>query len=424
MQFSRIGKWLLIPVLTAYVLWLIMYSEKQKIEFAKQRLRSQGLYIQEIYRFHPIRESTFKLEYVFDTEALSISQINSSDSRRASEFIEDLKKLAPSIRSVDIEGAVFTDQDVIALGQMPKLGYVSLNGSELTDSGIEALSKIKELGTLAIYDLQLPDSKVIWLQNCTELWKLTLHNCELSPETYQQLAALEQLEKLNLLNSNIRSSDLQSLANLSSLDELILEGTRVDDQAGPYLNRLKTLQRLDLGRTKVGAEVCKQLSKINLKELILRKTPVDDRAAPYLKNMKAIQRLNLSRTNVGDEVCLQVAKIDSLISLNLNQTPITDSGVQALLQGCLNVKGLYLDRCQISSNAFSASKQWPANLIGLTLKGTNLSGPEFLQIYRDHDSLIWTSFDWEDDTDLTYQKYLKMERSRILSVRKNEKENS
>lgn len=422
MQFSRIGKWLLIPVLTGYVLWLIMYSEKQKIEFAKQRLRSQGLSVQEIYRFSPIRESTFKLEYVFDTEELRISQVKTFDSRRASEFIEDLKILAPLIRGVEIDGAVFTDQDVIALGQMPNLRYVSLNGSELTESGIVALSKIKELGSLTIYDLQISDSKVDWLQNYPELWKLTLHNSELSPETYQQLAALKKLEKLNLFNSNIRSSDLQSLVNLSRLDELILEGTRVDDQAAPYLKKLNTLQKLDLGKTKVGAEVCNQLSKINLKELILRRTPVDDRAAPYLKNMKAIQQLNLSRTNVGDEVCRQVAKINSLIYLNLNQTPITDSGVQALLKGCPNLKGVNLNRCQISINAFSASKQWPANLVNLRLKGTQLSGPQALQIYHDHDSLIWISFDWRDKTDLTHQKYLKMERSRTLRVRNNQKE--
>lgn len=424
MRFSRLWKWFLIPVLAAFVLWIVMYSEHQKIEFAKQRLRSKGVNITEIYRFNPIRESTFKLEYVFDTEELRISHVNPFTSHRASDFIEDLKILAPAIRGVEIEGAVFTDQDMQALRQMPNLRYLSLNGSELTESGIEVLSSLKQLGSLTIDELRLADSKVIWLQNCTELWKLNLAKSELSPETYHQFAALKQLEKLSLINSNIKSDDLQSLTNLPQLSELILAGTRVDDQAAPYLKKMKALHQLDLSRTNVGANVCNQLSNINLKELILARTQVDDRAAPYLKNLKTIHRLNLSRTNVGDEVCRQVSKINSLQLLNLKQTPITDSGVQALLEGCPNVRWVNLDRCQISSNAFTASNKWPANLIALSLKGTKLSETEFLQIYRDHDSLIWASFDWKDYTDPAYQKFILTEKPRVMRARKNQKENS
>ena len=71
----------------------------------------------------------------------------------------------------------------------------------------------------------------------------------------------------------------------------------------------------------------------------------------------------------------------------LDDTSITNQGVQTLLEGCPELKRLSIRNCHISGKAFFAVKFWPVKLESLDVTGTNLTGEEMLMLLKDHETL-------------------------------------
>lgn len=370
MTFSRIINYLLIPVLLLCVLAIVSSSQNQRIAQAKAQLRAKGFEVKELYHFNPIRESGFKLKYIFDTEELCISQVNTSSRRNASEIITELKLLAPGISNVGCPGTRFSDQDAIVLSQMPKLGVLAIDGSKLTARGLETLAKLKHLTGITMHNLRASEQQPGWLQNNSNLQAIRFYRCQLGPNTFRQFSNLKNLTRIKIPHANVTSADLQSLTNHPRLTQLILPDSKIDD-----------------------------------------------RAAPHFQQMQSLQRLDLSNTQVGNEVCRQIAQLNQLADLNLDNTRVTDSGVQAILKGCPNLKHLHFNHCDISIKAFPATQKWPAKLTSLTLANTSLTGPEILKLYRAHPALTHLNYDWDTESDRLLQKYISIEESRMRQER-------
>ncbi|QDV19966.1 Internalin-A precursor [Gimesia panareensis] len=369
MLFSRILKCLTIPILFLCVLMIVSSSKNQRIAQAKAQLLAKGFSVKELYRFNPIRESRFKPKYVFDTEELCITQHNISSRQKASEIMEELKLLSPRISNIGCSGTSFTDQDAVLLTQMPKLGVLAIDGSELSNRGLATLSKLEHLTGITIHGLQITEQEPDWLANNSNLQAIRLHKCQIGPNTFRQLSKLTNLTRIKIPHTNVTSADLQYLTNHPRLSELILPGSEIDD-----------------------------------------------RAAAHLKQMKSLQRLDLSNTEVGDEVCKQIAQLNQLIYLNLDKTNVTDSGAQAIMAGCWNLKYLSFNDCEISIKAFPATQYWPPNLNSLTLANTSLTSKEILQLYSEHSSLAHLNYDWAPESDPNHQKYIKIENSRMSQI--------
>jgi hypothetical protein len=138
------------------------------------------------------------------------------------------------------------------------------------------------------------------------------------------------LQVLKLGWTSITNLGLKHIANLASLVELNLSNTNITDSAIHHLANLKSLEILGLGWTKICGEGLPHLA--NLKSLVkldLNFTCIRD--SRYLADFVALEIIDLNATGITDDGAKALGKIQSLREVWLDETNITDFGLQHLL---------------------------------------------------------------------------------------------
>ena len=330
------------------------YYQNILITEAEDNIRSHGYKV----RNHNTSEADGqRLKQIFpkaDLAKLSdgtigISRHDLQESCNVTDIVSDLKILSPLISDFNCGGAKAGDQEAAIIGQMHQLTRLSFDGTDLTDAGAQSLSNLKKLGWLSIHAPQITDKGMSWISQFPDLWRIYLTDAKIGGGTIKALSNLPKLDTVYLYSSTIHSSDLRYLKNLKELRWLVLEDTKIDDKA-----------------------------------------------ATYFKPLNSIETLELGQTQVGDAVCEAITNIENLRKLRLNETAITDKGVRAILEGCQHLEELSIRNCNITANAFSDLKTWPSKLETLLVAETMLTGPEVLQIYRDHPTLKSVGYSAKD----------------------------
>jgi Leucine-rich repeat (LRR) protein len=116
----------------------------------------------------------------------------------------------------------------------------------------------------------------------------------------EQLAALKELETLYLRANPIHGTGLPALAGLPRLTALDLGGTFVDDSGAQALSRLGQLSWLSLARTRVTDASLVHLPR-SLRTLYLTRNPVTDAGLDALLQLPLLRELDLRGTNVSAE---------------------------------------------------------------------------------------------------------------------------
>ena len=317
-----------------------LHFREDRLALAKKRLRDKGYSVRQAYRNNPVDQSIIDAKAFLKQEELSISQTERYQEKETLEVISELNTLAPYVEKLNCGLTKIRDQDAAVIGKMHRLRTLCLYGPDLTDQGVAAFSNLKNLEWLELYAPQATDEGLNWLQ----------YN--------------DQLSWLFLIDSQVGTQTLQQISSHRKLIRLCLQGTRVESADLQYLTRLPRLFMLELNGTFI-----------------------DDQAAPFLRRMRSLNTLYLSETEVGDQVCESLTFLPELKELKLDDTLVTNQGVQALLEGCRQLKDLSLRRCDVSAQAFLQAKAWPVGLEYLSATGTEITGPEILTLIEKHPSL-------------------------------------
>lgn len=172
-------------------------------------------------------------------------------------------------------------------------------------SYIKKLTHLKHIKTLWLEEMDIHDKDVELLLNYPEVTDIDLSRNYLTDASLVTLSKLRNLEKLKLTGNPIQGADLRSVTNLPDLHELYLNWTQVSDAAfQPPLSN-KSITRLDLSGTRV--------TGIGLSTL---------------NSFSALKELGLAAS--GTDKALEHLKSDSLESVSIDDSEVTEHGINAL----------------------------------------------------------------------------------------------
>jgi|AGTN01.2.fsa_nt_gi Serine/threonine protein kinase len=175
-----------------------------------------------------------------------------------------------------------------------------------------------------------------------DLTQLSLEGAHITGEGLRYLRK-SGIKSLNLVGVKLSPNGWKQVNSLKSLDELLFMQPKTDDEDPTqsnitnddlkYLANNKYIRRLNLTGCKLITDAC-----------------VDT-----LLSMKELNSVYLARTMVTDKLLKKLASKGSLRDLDLEETGVTDEGVEVLCQNNKNLDKLAISKCSgISSKAVEA----------------------------------------------------------------------
>lgn len=220
-----------------------------------------------------------------------------------------------------------TDEGFRHIIGLPKLTSIDVGESRVTDAGIEQL--IANHSKLASLDLS--QSEFVTTKSLRGISWLPQFQLLRGPKDYnnETLKYLGQCRLVQVIKAgeypNVTDEGLQYLANLRWLSSLQL-GPGITDAGMVRLAQMKQyFAKLDLRNTKVTGVGLAALRKEGVLDLYLPPTVSDD-GLECLEQFRYVQFLILSG-GYTDKALDHVAKLQSLTTLNLERTNVTEQGI-------------------------------------------------------------------------------------------------
>jgi Leucine-rich repeat (LRR) protein len=242
------------------------------------------------------------------------------------------------------------DEHVIEFGSLTNLRVLELCGP-VTNAMLHSIGTLPRLEELDLDGL-FNDDGIMALQNLRSLKRLRLSSDDISDNATNALKRLTELRCLNVAGSSITDTGLANLASLPHLEELTLDFTRITNAGLPVLAELPHLKKLELYGTDVdnsGIEAV--IGNLNsLESLRLGRTKVTDQGVADLRKLKTLRELDLTDTKVTDRCIDDLLDMKSLSGIGLNATPVTPKAV-ARLKELPNLQRLGIKMCPSITHA-------------------------------------------------------------------------
>jgi len=252
--------------------------------------------------------------------------------------------------AVNLRGSWIYDSQMIELARMPHLERLDLSHTRISDEGMLYLKPAREITDLNLFFTeQITDQGIHAIGDWKKLKRLNLRGTRISDGALETISHLTQLEALDIANTQITDNGLDSLMTLINLKELSLGRRLESDRELELLRLLPTLTYLDLsGPTgaerpdttyrrvrQSGAmrpELVHAIAELkNLRVLRIGYSNVDGDALKSFASLKQLERLGLEGcTRVNDEAVSELSHWPSLKYVDLQDTPATQAGVEAL----------------------------------------------------------------------------------------------
>lgn len=253
-----------------------------------------------------------------------------------------------NVVAVNLRGSWINDAEMLGLARLPYLERLDLSHTRITDEGLLHLKPAPRITDLSLYYAeQVTDQGLTAIRDWKRLKRLNLRGTRISNGTLEIVSRLTGLESLDIANTQITDNGLDYLITLTGLKELSLGRGRLSDNALEFLRMLPTLTYLDLsgarpappdmGRRKGGGgampeSVVRAIAELrDLRVLKLGYSNISGDGLKILSALPHVEKLGLeSCTRIDDDAAAELANWKSLKYLDLQQTPVTPQGIQAL----------------------------------------------------------------------------------------------
>ena len=267
------------------------------------------------------------------------------------EWIEDLggkveHNEAGDITAVHLRGTWVTDAELLDLARLPKLERLDLSHTRISDEGLLYLKPLNQIQDLNLrYAEQITDQGMLAVKDWKNLKRLDLRGTRIFDGTLAILGGLTGLESLDIAYTQVTDNGLDALVPLTRLKELSIGRSKLGKNALEVLRLLPTLEYLDLGgphpgpggyRTTAGAPMDDELPHAisELKQLRVLKLSYSQIRADGLRILAPLDQVTkLALTGcprVDDRALAELAKWKSLQYLDVQETSVTEEGVDRL----------------------------------------------------------------------------------------------
>lgn len=148
---------------------------------------------------------------------------------------------------------------------------------------------------LRVDDQQVTDNPIArpWVNLC-------FNGTQVTPTGLATVGPSDQAQWLDLTGTGASNADLFRLApQPPSVGQLSLERTAIDNQAATWFAKAKNLTELDISNTRCGDEIVSKLGGMqSLRTLWLTGSAITDQSLPIINRLPAIESIDLQRTQV------------------------------------------------------------------------------------------------------------------------------
>ena len=152
------------------------------------------------------------------------------------------------IESVIFKPGKVTDDDLDALGCLPRLSELTGCGAHVTDENISKLACLTKLTILDLSHSRLSDQRLKAISSLRELQILSLGHSNVSDEGIKLLTTLP-LSQLVLTQCNVTDEGMKFIAEIHSLKHIDLTATDISDVGLAQLERLTSLKYVNITAT-------------------------------------------------------------------------------------------------------------------------------------------------------------------------------
>lgn len=309
-----------------------------------------------------LQEGLHELKALKKLSNLWLDQCHLRDEHLA--LIADLETL----EDLSIEYNAFTDLGLAELARLPNLKELRIEQAELTSVGLNALRGSRTLETLWLHeagsfeDLARPE----WV---TSLKELRVSGCTFARQFWEMLEQGLGLETLSLTVPGNQADEVLRLIERSPLKKLILF---LEEGTGPltwFPAKHPTLEEVWLGPDSISRDaVSSMLSAPNLREVEIANCLIEPGPPLDFRGCVQLERLILHTTGITDADLAGLKDHPTLVSLDVTDNKITDSGFRNLGR-LASLDYMYLRETQITGEGIDCPAHFP-NLQTLSVEDT------------------------------------------------------
>ena len=250
--------------------------------------------------------------------------------------------------AVNLRGAWVSDTDMFALAAMADLESLDLSHTRISDEGMLRLKTAPKIRDLNLcYAEWITDQGLTAIRDWKHLKRLNLRGTRISDGTLELVSHMPGLEALDIAHTSVTDNGLDYLITLVNLKELSLGRGRLSNSSLEMLRMLPTLTYLDLSgarpappdmpgrstsRQAIPEASLRALAELkDLRVLKLGYASVGPGELQILSALDKVEKLGLEGCRrVNDTAMAELAKWRSLKYLDVQDTGVTDKGVEAL----------------------------------------------------------------------------------------------
>ena len=165
------------------------------------------------------------------------------------------------VSTVNFCGKPVTEEQVLLLKDLHRLGVLMANGSEVPPSFMDVVSQVGSVNSLALSDTEVRGEALDKIGQMSNLDSLSLKNVHVTDENLDAISSLTNVKILDLSDTDITDAGLVKLSSMKGVHWLLLSGTKVTDNGASELSKME-LKRLTLLDTAVTDEAIKQLQEL------------------------------------------------------------------------------------------------------------------------------------------------------------------
>lgn len=250
--------------------------------------------------------------------------------------------------------AAASDNAVAPLSQLTELKHVGLAGPGVTDLSMTMLSKIQALESISLVNTSVTVSGLRELHNCPNVETLTLSGAGITDDVILGIEGWPSLKSIQIIRASISSDGLVPLTKCETLVAIDLwEAGQIDDSAMTILESLPGLESIHLVNAPISDKGMQSSSAWkSLRSLRINSQKITDvgleniRHHPQLQTvgfqeasienpavlatLPQLREVDLSGTKLVDDSLQFIAQSNSIVSLSLHRTSLTDAGLLQL----------------------------------------------------------------------------------------------